>query len=58
MDKTLLEGLSPEQRKAFKKCKTMEEVLQLVDEEGFEMSDAQMAAVSGGCGCSNYCCDT
>lgn len=57
MDKSLLEGLSEEQRKAFKECKTMEDVLELVDEEGFEMSDAQMAAVSGGCSNSESCCD-
>jgi len=58
MDKSLLEGLSEEQRKAFKECKTMEDVLELVDEEGYEMSDAQMAAVSGGgCGKKNQCCD-
>ena len=36
----------------------MEDVLELVDEEGFEMSDAQMAAVSGGgCGKKKECCD-
>lgn len=57
MDKSLLEGLSEEQRKAFRECRTMEDVLELVDEEGFEMSDAQMAAVSGGCGKSKPCCD-
>ena len=57
MDKSLLEGLSEEQKKAFKECKTMEDVLELVDEEGFEMSDAQMAAVSGGCSKKNECCD-
>ena len=57
MDKSLLEGLSKEQKDALKKCRTMEDVLELVDEEGFEMSDAQMAAVSGG-GCGkDTCCD-
>ena len=58
VDKSLLEGLSDEQRKAFRKCKTMEDVLKLVDEEGFEMSEAQMAAVSGGgCATNAKCCD-
>ena len=56
MDKTLLEGLSQEQKEALKNCKTMDDVLKIVDEESIELSEAQMEAVSGGCGCNN-CCD-
>ena len=44
----LLEGLTPEQIEKFKACKNQEELLQLAKDEGIELSDEQLEAVSGG----------
>lgn len=40
--------LSPELREKARACKTPEEMLALVKEEGFELSDEQLQDVSGG----------
>ena len=45
----LLKGLTKEQREKVEKCKTTEEVLELAKEEGLELTDEQLEAVSGGC---------
>ena len=46
----LLKGLSEEQIAKVNACKTQEELLALAKEEGLELNDEQLAAVSGGCG--------
>ena len=49
MDEKLFEGLTEEQKEAFKKCKTSEEIMELAAKEKIELNDAQLEAVSGGC---------
>ena len=46
----LLKGLTKEQLAKIKACKNTEEMLQVAKEEGIELSDEQLQAVSGGCG--------
>ena len=46
----LLKGLTNEQIKKAKNCKNAEELLALAKEEGIELNDDQLMAVSGG-GC-------
>ena len=43
-----LEDLSPEMKEKALACKTPEELLALAAEEGYELSDEELAAVSGG----------
>ena len=43
-----LEDLSPELKEKALACKTPEELLALASEEGYELSDEELAAVSGG----------
>ena len=50
MKKELLKGLSEEQIKKVKNCKDPKEILALAKEEGVELNDEQLEAVSGG-GC-------
>ena len=50
MKEELLKGLSDEQIAKVKECKNQEELLDLAKQEGIELSDEQLAAVSGGCG--------
>ncbi len=45
----LLKGLSEEQIAKVKACKNQEEMLALAKEEGVELSEEQLEAVSGGC---------
>ena len=52
MNKDLLKGLSAEQIAKVKACKNNEELLKLAKEENIELTDEQLAAVSGGCGTS------
>ena len=47
----LLKGLTEEQIAKVKACKSQEELLKLAKEEGVELSDEQLTAVSGG-GCT------
>ena len=51
--------LTDEQKAKARACKTPEEMLALAKEEGYELSDDELAAVSGGgwCweDCGNYC---
>lgn len=53
MKKELLAGLSEEQIAKVKACKNIEEILAVAKEEGIELSDEQLEAVSGGCGTDN-----
>ena len=48
MKEELLKGLSEEQIAKIKACKNQEEVLKLAKEEGIELSEEQLEAVSGG----------
>lgn len=50
MKEELLKGLTEEQIGKIKECKSQEEVLKIAKEEGIELSDEQLEAVSGGCG--------
>ena len=42
------EDLTPEQQEKVKACKTADEILALAQEEGYELTDAELEAVSGG----------
>ena len=42
------DGLTEEQKAKALACKTPEEMLKLAKEEGYELSDEQLEAVSGG----------
>ena len=42
------EDLTPEQREKAKSCKNPEELLAMAREEGYELSNEQLQAVSGG----------
>ena len=45
----LLKGLSPEQIEKARACHSEEELLELAKEEGIELTEEQLASVSGGC---------
>ena len=58
------EDLSSEMKEKVKECKTPEEVLALAQESGYELSDEELASISGGWGdpnctehneCADYC---
>ena len=56
MKKELLKGLTEEQIVKVKACKNQDELLALAKKEGIELTDEQLAAVSGGgCFSSNKC---
>ena len=48
MKKELLKGLTDEQIAKLKTCQSQEEMLALAKEEGIELTDEQLEAVSGG----------
>lgn len=48
MKEELLKGLNDEQIAKVKACKNQEEILKLAKEEGIELTDDQLEAVSGG----------
>ena len=48
------ENLTEEQKKKAQACKTPEEMLALAREEGYELSDEQLEAVSGGWDCDGF----
>ena len=50
MKRQLLKGLTEEQIAKVKACKNNEELLQLAKDEGVELTEEQLEAVSGGCG--------
>ena len=47
--------LSPELREKARQCKTPEEVLALAKEEGYELSDEELEAISGGVKWTLWC---
>lgn len=52
-------NLTDEQKAKVKACKTPEELVALAQEEGVELTDEQLEAVSGGSwksGCKKYGC--
>ena len=51
MKKELLKGLTEEQIEKVKACKSQEELLALAKAEGIQLSEEQLAAVSGGSFC-------
>lgn len=53
MKEELLKGLTEEQIAKIKACKDQEEVLKFAKEEGIELTDEQLEAVSGGA-CTSY----
>ena len=52
MKKELLKGLTEEQIIKVKACKNSDELLALAKEEGIELTDEQLNAISGGGVCS------
>lgn len=42
------EDLTPEQQEKAKACKTPEDILALAKEEGYELSEEELQAISGG----------
>ena len=48
MKQELLKGLTEEQIAKIKECKNQEEILKIAKEEGIELTDEQLEAVSGG----------
>lgn len=57
MREELLKGLTEDQIAKIKECKTQEEVLKLAKEEGIELTNEQLEAVSGGCFSAPKCPD-
>jgi len=56
MKQELLKGLTEEQIAKVKQCKDHEKLLALAKQEGIELSDEQLSAVSGGgCFSTNGC---
>lgn len=51
MRKELLQGLTEEQVEKASKCKNQQELLALAKEEGVELNEEQLNAVSGGGSC-------
>ena len=56
MKEELLKGFTEEQIAKVKACKNQEELLTLAKEEGVELTDEQLEAVSGGCNTANNKC--
>lgn len=55
MREELLKGLSEEQIAKVKACKNQEQLLKLAQDEGVELTDEQLAAISGGfCDSSDF----
>lgn len=55
MKKDLLKDLTEEQISKVKNCKNQDELLELAKNEGVELSDEQLAAISGGfCSSSDF----
>lgn len=48
--------LTDEQKAKAKAAKTPEQILALAEEEGLELSDEELEAVSGGWGCFDHGC--
>ena len=55
MREELLKGLTEEQIAKVKACKDQKEILKLAKEEGVELANEQLEAVSGGCLTAHVC---
>ena len=55
MKQELLKGLTEEQIAKVKACKNQEEILAIAKQEGIELTDEQLEAVSGGSFCASPC---
>ena len=53
MKKELLKGLSEDQIAKVKACDDVNDLLQLAKDEGVELNDEQLSAISGGGACSD-----
>ena len=51
----LFNKLTDDQKKKFENCKTPEELLALAKDEGFELTDDQLEALSGGASWAGDC---
>ena len=56
MKEELLKGLTKEQIVKVKACKNTEEILKVAAEEGVELTEEQLEAVSGGSSCFDTTC--
>ena len=56
MKEELLKGLTKEQIAKIKACKNQEEMLKVAKEEGVELTNNQLEAISGGCGTHTMPC--
>lgn len=54
------EGLTPELKEKVLACKTPEDLLALAKQEGYELSEEELGAVSGGISwdCDDYTCQS
>ena len=52
-----LKDLSPELRSKASACKTPEEIIALAKEEGYELSEEELQAISGGVNWTLWCSD-
>ena len=52
MKKELLKGLTEEQIAMVKECEDVKDLIQIAKDEGIELTEEQLNAISGG-GCSN-----
>ena len=48
INKEILDGLSEEMRAKVGACETPEDLIALADEQGIELTDEQLQAISGG----------
>lgn len=55
MREELLKGLTQEQIAKLKECRSGEEALRLAKDQGVELTDEQLEAVSGGALCAPAC---
>jgi len=53
MKEELLKGLTEEQIAKVKACKNQQELLKMAKEEGIELTEEQLGAISGGGACSS-----
>ena len=48
INKTILDGLSEEMQARVSACETPKDLIALADEQGIELTDEQLQAISGG----------
>ena len=55
IDERIFSKLTDEQKKAVEAARSPEELLAVAEETGYQLSDEQLKAVSGGSWCSDHC---